>query len=88
MQVTIDLAPETQSVLLEQAQARGLRLEEHLQQIVEQIGRQQVPVATAGSRATLPEFERDLDFFSEGTETLPALTAADLSREAMYADHD
>jgi hypothetical protein len=30
MQITIDLAPETQSVLQQQAQARGLRLEEHL----------------------------------------------------------
>jgi hypothetical protein len=55
--------------------------------MVEQIGRQQYGVAV-GSRASLAEFEQDLDLFSEGTETLSELTAADLSREAMYADHD
>lgn len=87
MQITIDVAPETQSALQQQAQARGLRLEEHLRQMVEQIGRQQYGAA-AGSRASLAEFERDLNLFSEGTETLPELTAAALTREAMYADHD
>lgn len=83
MNVVLDLAPEIAATMQAQAAARGLRLEEYLCKLAEQ--------ATAGSvrhRVSQEEFERDLDAFSEGTEGLPALSDADLSRAAMYADHD
>lgn len=89
MRITVDLSPETQAQFDLQARLRGLPTREYLRQVLEELGARSVPQAAASQpRASQDEFERALDEFSEGTESLPAVTEWDLTREAMYADHD
>jgi len=89
MPITIDLAPEAQAIFQMEATARGLRVEEHLQQLMEGLVTDENRMTSAHRpRASLDEFERDMERFSEGTESLPPLSDEDLTREAMYADHD
>ena len=83
MQITIDLEPEAEVALRARAIARGLGIEDYVRSLIEQAGGETKP-----QRASMEEFERDLDRFSEGTEGLPVLSHEDLSREALYSDHD
>jgi hypothetical protein len=83
MSITIELDSHTEELLRAQASARGVPVEDYLRSVAEQVA-----MGAMVRRASLEEFERDLDAFSEGTEHLPVLSAAALTREAMYQDHD
>lgn len=87
MQITIDLEPETEAAVRAQAAARGVEIEEYVRSLMKQWS-VAAPGEAAPERVSLEEFERDWDLFSEGTEGLPVLSDEDLSREAMYSDHD
>jgi hypothetical protein len=93
MTITIELETDAAAVAQTQARAHGLNVNEFLSRHVEEYLRSLS--AQAGMmqpdgrvRFSQEQFERDWDEFSAGTEHLPILSDGDLSREAVYADHD
>lgn len=83
MQITIELEPETEAVVRQQARARGVDVHTYIQSLVRQCS--STPAATSLTRE---EFEREWALLSEGSEGIPSLSDEDLSRAALYADHD
>jgi hypothetical protein len=83
MTVTIELEAETEAVVRARAAAQGLDIQEYLHLLIKQMGREEPP-----KRLSRKEFEREWALLSEGTQGLPSLSDEDLSREALYADHD
>ena len=79
MTVTIELTPELQARVEEQAVAQGVSLEAYLLSLIEAVA-----LPAPGERASLAEFEAAMDSFSEGTETLPVLPEEAFSRESIY----
>jgi hypothetical protein len=73
--------PDTENSIRNQARARGMDPASYLRTLVEQADGRIVPPETS-----LEEFERDWEAFCQ---PVPGLTAdVDLSREAIYHDHD
>lgn len=81
MSITIDLPPPTEAVLRAQASAQGVEVDEYIQALVEQASGKVFP-----PKHTWEEFERDWKAFCEPIQGLPQ--DVDLSREAIYAEHD
>jgi hypothetical protein len=77
--VKLELKPEVQAGLQAEAQARGLSLEEYLEQVVRD---HTVSVPTVSAEAWEREFEAWVASFPEG----PALSDEAISRESMYPD--
>lgn len=91
MQITIELKPGPRAVLQKGADARGLPINDYLQSLVDELAdpsRGKGTLLPHGLGASLEEFERDWAAFSEPIAGLPPIADADLSREAIYGDHD
>lgn len=79
MAIMID--PDTENSIRSQARAHGLDPATYLRTLVERASGRIVPPET-----TLEEFERDWNAFCQ---PIPGLSGeVDLSREAIYHDHD
>jgi hypothetical protein len=83
MTITLELKPEVEERVLAQAQAQGVSPETYLATVIEA---QVLPVAPA--LATLEEFAVALEAFAEDSDDLPVLPPEELTREAIYRDHD
>jgi hypothetical protein len=88
MALTIELAPEQEQVLREEANRRGVPVEDYAKALLEGSLPAQANGATQGEDRNDAEFESTLDAFSEGTEHLPILPSEADSREWIYGDHD
>jgi predicted DNA-binding protein len=79
MTVTLELKPDLEQRLREQAANAGVPVEYYLLSLIEGA----IP-AGIYKDATLEEFEAAMDEFSEGTEDLPVLPPEAFSRESIY----
>lgn len=82
MAITIELDKKIEKVVRAKAGAQGLDIKEYLRLLVQRATEAEPKCL---SRA---EFEREWALLSENSEGLPRLSNEDLSREALYADHD
>lgn len=82
MEITIELEPETEAVARQQAEARGLDLGTFIQSLIKHSCVAETPTLTR------EEFEREWLQLSEGASGVPVLSDDDLTRAALYADHD
>ncbi len=83
MTITLDLKPEVEARLRGEAEARGLGVEEYVLTVIEHADESPKP-----KQLSEEEFQRTWALLAVGSEGLPSLTDEDLSREALYADHD
>ncbi len=79
----IQLRPEVEAYLQEQAEAQGTSLEAYVQTLIEQTVMLVKP--EIGSEE---EFEAAMDALSEGLDHLPVLSSDALTREGIYRDDD
>ena len=79
MVIKLELKPEIQAGLLAEAQARGLSLEEYLEQIVRDYG------ATAPA-VPAEEWEKEFEAWVASFPEMAALPDEAISRESMYPD--
>ena len=85
MAILIELSPERQAVLQEQARARGLTLQQLLLEIVEQ----QMPSAPVAvlQRSNPAEWARQFRAWADHHDpAIPVLTDAAMDRESIYPD--
>ena len=84
MAITLNLPPEVEASLAAQARALGLRLNAYVQTLLEQ----QAGIRRAEQTINLEQFEAELDALAQGSDKLPYLPPAALTRESFYQDHD
>ena len=84
MAITLNLPPEVEASLAAQARALGLQLNSYVQTLLEQ----QAGMGRAEQTINLEQFEAELDALSQGSDKLPYLPPAALTRESIYQDHD
>ena len=83
MALILQLRPDLEETLSEQARARGLSLEEYVQSLLEQ---QLYP--SRKPRLTMEEFRAALDELAEYSHKIPDLPDEAFTREGIYRDHD
>lgn len=83
MDVRLELEPEIEAALNQQANAKGISLDEYLREVIEERAR----ISTA-PEINLDEFRKALDQLAEMGKGLPHLPSSAFSREAIYQDHD
>ena len=84
MAITLILPPEVEASLAAQARALGLQLNSYVQTLLEQ----QAGMGRAEQATNLEQFEAELDALAQGSDKLPYLPPAALTRESLYQDHD
>jgi hypothetical protein len=85
MTVTLELSPEREAALKEQAQMRGLTLEQWLLELADQ---QAAPASVAHLQRTDPrEWARYFDAWVDSHDpNMPVLSDEAMSRESIYPD--
>ena len=83
MSITLHLAPEAEAALIEQAEARGIGVDEFVQSLLEQANLKE-PQGRLSREETLQAWEE----FCEGVDGLPSQPGETFSREMIYFDHD
>ena len=83
MATEFEVRPEIADKLAKLAKARGVTVDELLQEVLNKLE----PPPDGLTEASLEEFERDMDLLAEGLEHLPAYRGT-YSREDIYLDHD
>ena len=83
MTIRVDLNPEIEARLKDEARAKGLPLEKVAEQLLNEAltGR----ISSRGAM-TVEEFHRMLDAMAEGSERLPDLPTESFSRASFYED--
>jgi len=84
MAITLNLPPEVEESLAAQARALGLQLNSYVQSLLEQ----QAGMRRSEQAPNLEQFEAELDALAQGSDKLPYLPPAALTRESFYQDHD
>ncbi len=84
MTLTLNLTPEIEERLAEQARVKGVGLEEYVRSVVERVAKKQVIVPPVDKDA----MNAMLDRLAEMGKDLPVIPLSALTREAMYEDHD
>jgi len=83
MTIKVELKPETEARLVEQARSQGVPLE----QLAERLLHEAVTASSLPSGAlTVEEFHDMLEGMAEGSEKLPNLPTESFSRESFYED--
>jgi hypothetical protein len=83
MATEFEIRPEIADRLAKLAKARGITVDELLQEVLKNLE----PASAGLTAAPLAEFERDMDLLAEGLEHLPAYQGT-YPREDIYLDHD
>ena len=83
MTVRLELKPEVEAALVDQARAKGVPLDEYLQSVVEALASRRAP-----PRQTVERFRTALDRLAEMGKNLPHLPSSAFTRESIYQDHD
>jgi hypothetical protein len=81
MTVKLELKPEVEESLVNQAKAKGIPLEAYLNDMIEGL-------ANAPPAPTLEEFRAALDRLAEMGGSLPHLPSSAFNRESIYQDHN
>ena len=84
MAITLILPPEVEASLAAQARALGLQLNFYVQTLLEQ----QAGMRRTEQTINVEQFEAELDALAQGSDQLPYLPPAALTRETFYQDHD
>jgi predicted DNA-binding protein len=84
MAFTIQLDPEVERRLAEQARLHGVSLAKYIQEIIER----QLALQTSERKLSEEEFEAALDAMTIYSDKIPVLPLDALRREEIYRDHD
>ena len=84
MPTQLEVRPDIADKLAALAKARGVSVDDLLQEALDGLEQQQDAV----TEPSLEEFERDMDALAEGLEHLPAGYEGTYSREDIYLDHN
>ena len=84
MAITLKLPPELEASLAAEARALGIELDAYVQTLLEH----QAGMGRAEQTINLEQFEAELDALAQGSDKLPYLPPAALTRESFYQDHD
>ena len=84
MAITLNLPPAVEASLAAQARTLGLQLNSYVQALLEK----QVGMGRGEQTINLEQFEVELDALAQGSDKLPYLPPAALTRESFYQDHD
>jgi hypothetical protein len=79
MAITLNLPPEVEASLEAQARALGLHLNSYVQSLLAQ----QAGMGRAEQTTNLEQFEAELDALAQGSDKLPYLPPAALTRESF-----
>jgi hypothetical protein len=83
MTLTLELTPEVEAALSDQAKAKGVSLDIYLQRIIENLAQPQ-----SSTRPSPQEIFAALDRLAEMGKDLPRLPSSAFTRESIYRDHD
>lgn len=83
MTIRVELNPETEARLKEEARAKGLPVETVAEQLLKEA---LTGPAMSQDRLSVEEFHRMLDAMAEGSDKLPDLPTESFSRESFYED--
>jgi hypothetical protein len=81
MTVKLELKPEVEESLVNQANTKGVPLETYLKDVIEGL-------AYTRPASTRDEFRTALDRLAEMGRSLPHLPSSAFSRESIYQDHN
>ena len=84
MTLSIELSPEKERVLQEEASRRGVSVENYAQALVEE----SLPTRNGIAEQTVKQRERLLDRIAARGGHVPAYPGETYDRETIYADHD
>lgn len=83
MTVRLELKPEIEASLNDQANAKGVPLDAYLLNVIEDLVR-----ANAAPKPGMEEFRKGLDRLAEMGKSLPHVPSSAFSRESIYQDHN
>ena len=83
MTVRLELRPEVEVALADQAKAKGVPLEDYLQNVIEDLAH-----AHTAPRQNVERLRAALDRLAEMGKNLPHLASSAFTRESIYQDHD
>lgn len=84
MSISIDLKPEIEERLEQEAAVRGVSVQSYVEELLEQ----QVSQPDKISRVGAEEIDHVLDALAEGSESRPVLPSEAYTRESIYQDHN
>lgn len=84
MSISIELKPEVEERLEQEAAARGVSVESYVGELIEQ----QFSRPSISSHVGAKEIDQVLDSLAEGSDDRPALPPEAYTRESIYLDHD
>jgi hypothetical protein len=83
MTITLQLTPDLEQRVTQDAKARGQSVEAYLSALIADVA----SVSNAGE-FSLDDFDADMDALAEGSDERPVLPPDAFSRESIYVDHD
>jgi hypothetical protein len=84
MSISIELKPEIEELLEQEAAAKGVSVEAYVEELIEQQVSQPHKTSHIGSE----EIDQILDSLAEGSEGRPVLQPGSYMRESTYQDHN
>jgi predicted DNA-binding protein len=84
MSISIELKPEVEELLEQEAAAKGVSVESYVEELIEQQISQPHKTSYIGSE----EIDHLLDSLAEGSDGRPVLQPEAYSRESIYQDHN
>jgi hypothetical protein len=85
MTIQVELNPELEALLVAEAQAQGIALEEYAQRLLQEALDSR---PRRRSRASQDEFRRFLDALASKAPNAPQLRTQTFSRDMIYGEHD
>ena len=83
MTVRLELKPEVEAALADQAKAKGVPLNAYLQDVMEDLAH-----AHAAPKHNVERFRAALDKLAEMGKGLPRVPSSAFTHESIYQDHD
>jgi predicted DNA-binding protein len=84
MSISIELKPEIEERLEQEAAAKGVSVQSYVEELLEQQVSQTDKISHAGAE----EIDHVLDALAEGSENRPVLPSEAYTRESIYHDHN
>jgi predicted DNA-binding protein len=84
MSISIELKPEIEELLEQEAAAKGVSVESYVEELIEQ----QVSHLHSTSHIGSEEIDHVLDSLAEGSDERPVLKPEGYTRESIYQDHN
>lgn len=84
MSISIELKPEVEERLEQEATAKGVSVESYVEDLIEQ----QVSQPHKTSHIAMEEIDHVLDALADGSEDRPVLPSEAYTRDSIYYDHN